>query len=148
MLSYYSTYGMCLREAIELLVNENVKINIDDEIEYIVDCERKVFKNVHRRGSYHYITDVREHGLYGHNGDDLELNYLRPFLFECGYQIPRCILLEILHKKFKKDSKSAELAYINTYLDTPRSLQTCCRNTLRKHFRGRYSQSFYNGNFF
>ena len=140
MLKNYSTYGMCIREAIELLVNENVEINID--IENIVDGEPKVSKNVHREESYHYITDVREHGLYGHNGEDLALNYLCPFLYECGYQIPRCILLEILHKKFKKDSKSAELAYINTYLDTPRSLQTCCRNTLRKHFRGRYIHRF------
>ena len=140
MLKYHSTYGMCIREAIELLVNENVEIDID--IENIVDSERRVSKNVHRGESYHYITDVREHGLYGHYGEDLALNYLCQFLYECGFQIPRRILLEILHKKFKKDSKSTELAYINTYLDTPRSLQTCCRNTLRKHFRGRYIHRF------
>ena len=29
MLKYHSTYGMCIREAIELLVNENVEIDID-----------------------------------------------------------------------------------------------------------------------
>ena len=140
MLKDHSTYVMCIREAIELLVNENVEIDID--IENIVDGDWKVSKNVHRGESYHYITDVREHGLYGHNGEDLALNYLCPFLYECGYEIPRCILLEILHRKFKKDSKSAELAYINNYLETPRSLQTCCRNTLRKHFRGRYIHRF------
>ena len=140
MLKYHSTYGMCIREAIELLVNENVEIDID--IENIVNGERRVSKNVHRGESYHYITDLREHGLYGHYGEDLALNYLCPFLYECGFQISRRILLEILHKKFKKDSKSTELAYINTYLDTPRSLQTCCRNTLRKHFRGRYIHRF------
>ena len=140
MLKEYSTYGMCIREAIELLVNEIVEIDID--IENIVDGDRKLSKNVHRGKSYHYITDVREHGLYGHNGEDLALKHLCPFLYECGYQIPRCIMLEILHKKFKKDSKSAELAYIKTYLDTPRSLQTCFRNKLRKHFRGRYIHRF------
>ena len=140
MLKDYSTYGMCIREAIELLVNENVEI--DNDIENIVDGEWKVSKNVHRGESYHYITDVREHGLYGHNGDDLALNYLCPFLFECGYQLPRSTLLDILDKKLNKDSKSTERAYIINYLETPRSLQTCCRNTLRKHFRGRYIHRF------
>ena len=140
MLKDHSTYGMCIREAIELLVNENVEI--DDDIENIVDGERKVSMNVHRGESYHYITDVREHGLYGHNGEDLALNYLCPFLFECGYKLPRSTLLDILDKKLNKDSKSTERAYIINYLETPRSLQTCCQKTLRKHFRGRYLHRF------
>ena len=44
MLKDYSTYGMCIREVIELLVNENVKI----DIESIVDGEGNVSKNMHR----------------------------------------------------------------------------------------------------
>ena len=53
MLKDYSTYGMCIREAIELLVNENVEIDMD--IENTVDGERKVSKNVQRGESYRFI---------------------------------------------------------------------------------------------
>ena len=95
--------------------------------------------------------------MYGHNGEDLVLNYLCPFLLECGYEVPRCCLLEILDKASDKESKSAdhayiknytdtpnsaEIAYIKNYLDTPRSLLAYCRNSLRKHFRGRCIYKF------
>ena len=113
MLRDYTKYGMCIREAIELLVYENVKIDID--IENVIEGKQKFPKIMHRVRLYHYITDAREHGLYGHNGEDLALNYLCPFLFECGYKIPRSTLLDILDKKFNKDSKSTEHAYIINY---------------------------------
>ena len=102
---------------------------------------------------YHYITDVKQHGVYGHDGEDLVLNYLCPFLLECGYDVPRCCLLDSLDKASAKKSKSADHAYIKNYpdtpnsaeitfiknyLDTPRSPLAYCRNSLRKHFRGRY----------
>ena len=135
MLRDYLRYGMYKREAIELLVAENV--DLENEID---DCKQKVPFNDVR--SYNFITDVREHGMYGHDGEDLALNYFYPFLLECGYKIPRRILQYVLDKKSNTESRSIEDAYIINYLETPRSLLTCCRNTLRNHFRGRNIHRF------
>ena len=97
---------------------------------------------LHEFRSYNFITDVREHGMYGHDGENLALNYVYPFLLECGYKIPRRKLQNVLYEKSNTESESIEVAYIINYLETPRSLQTCCRNTLRNHFRGRYIHRF------
>ena len=134
MLRDYSRYGMINREAIELLVAENVEF--ENEIGYRLEVP------LHEFESYDFITDVREHGRYGHDGEDLALNYVYPFLLECGYKIPRRKLHDALDEKSNTESKSIEVAYIINYLETPRSLQTCCRDTLRNHFRGRYIHRF------
>ena len=138
MLLNYSMYNLRIRYAVELLIHENVEI----------DTEKVIMKDSmipldHKKGIlYHYNTDVEQHGVYSHNGEDLVLNYLCPFLLECGYDVPRRCLFDILMKKSDKESKLAEQAYINNYLDTPRSLLVCCRNSLRNHFRGRYIHRF------
>ena len=138
MLLYNSTYHLHLRYAVELLIHENVEIDTEKVI-----LRDSKFPFDPRRGIlYHYITDVKQHGVYGHDGEDLVLNYLCPFLLACGYDVPRCCLFDILMKKSYKESKLAEQAYINNYLDTPRSLLVCCRNSLRKRFRGRYIHRF------
>ena len=134
MVRDYSRYGMSNREAIELLVAENVEF--ENEIGYRLEVPSHEFR------SYNFITDVREHGRYGHDGEDLALNCVYPFLLECGYKIPRRKLHDVLDEKSNTESKSIEVAYIINYLETPRSLQTCCRNTLRNHFRGRYIHRF------
>ena len=139
------------REAVEILINENVDIDTEKAIEH----DRKFSLDLELRTGrfYQCIADAREHGVYGHDGEDLVLNYLCPFLLECGYDVPRRCLLDVLDKASDKKSKSAdhayiknyqdtpnsaEIAYIKNYLDTPRSLLAYCRNSLRKHFRGRY----------
>ena len=134
MLRDFPTYGMSNREAIELLVAENV------EFENEIGRGQEV--PLYQVRSYNFITDVREHGMYGHDGEDLALNYVYPFLLECGYKIPRRTLHDVLDEKSNTESKSIEVAYIINYLETPRSLQTCCRNMLRNHFRGRYIHRF------
>ena len=134
MLRDYSKYGMSNREAIELLVAENV------EFENEIGRGQEV--PLHQVRSFNFITNVREHGMYGHDGEDLVLNYVYPFLLECGYKIPRRKLHDVLDEISNTESKSIEVAYIINYLETPRSLQTCCRNTLRNHFRGRYIHRF------
>ena len=139
MLLNYSTYNLRFRHAVELLIHENVEIDTE---KVIVMNDSKYRPGLGRGRLFHYITDVEQHGVYGHNGEDLVLNYLCPFLLECGYDVPRRCLFNILMKKSDKESKLAEQAYINNYLDTPRSLLVCCRNSLRKHFRGRYIHRF------
>ena len=134
MLRDYSRYGMSNREAIELLVAENV------EFENEIGRGQEV--PLHQVRSYNFITDVRAHGMYGHDGEDLALNCVYPFLLECGYKIPRRKLHDVLDEISNTESESIEVAYIINYLETPRSLQTCCRDTLRNHFRGRYIHRF------
>ena len=134
MLKENSKYGMYSRKAVELLVAENV--DFGNKIGYRLEVP------LHEVRPYNYTTDVREHGMYGHDGEDLALNCVYPFLLECGYDIPRCILHDVLDEKSNTESESIEVAYIINYLETPRSLQTCCRNTLRNHFRGRYIHRF------
>ena len=138
MLLNYSMYNLRIRYAVELLIHENVEI----DTEKVIMKDSRFPLDPGRGRLYHYITDVEQHGVYGHNGEDLVLNYLCPFLLECGYDVPRRCLFDILMKKPDKESKLAEQAYINNYLDTPRSLLVCCRNSLRKHFRGRYIHRF------
>ena len=107
MLLNYSMYNLRIRYAVELLIHENVEI----------DTEKVIMKDSmipldHKRGIlYHYNTDVEQHGVYSHNGEDLVLNYLCPFLLECGYDVPRRCLFDILMKKSDKESKLAEQAY-------------------------------------
>ena len=149
MLNKYSKYNLRHREAVEILINENVDI----DTEKVIERDRKFSLDLRIGRFYQCIADAREHGVYGHNGEDLVLNYLCPFLLACGYDVPRRCLLDILMKKSDKKSKSAdhayiknypdtshstEIAFIKNYLDTPRSLLAYCRNSLRKHFRGRY----------
>ena len=153
MLNQYSKYNLRHREAVEILINENVDI----DTEKVIERDRKFSLDLRIGRFYQYIADAREHGLYGHDGEDLVLNYLCPFLLECGYDVPRHCLLDILDKASDKKSKSsdhayiknypdtpnsAEIAYIKNYLDTPRSLLAYCRNSIRKHFRGRYIYKF------
>ena len=139
MLLNYSRYSLRIRHAVELLIHENVEI----DTEKVIMRDDSNFPLGLRRGRlYHYITDVEQHGVYGHNGEDLVLNYLCTFLLECGYEVPKRCLFDILRKKSDKEYILAEQAYINNYLDTPRSLLVCCRNSLRKHFRGRYIHRF------
>ena len=138
MLLNYSMYNLRIRYAVELLIHENVEI----DTEKVIMKDSRFPLDPGRGRLYHYITDVEQHGVYGHDGEDLVLNYLCPFLLECGYDVPRRCLFDILMKKSDMESKLAEQAYINNYLDTPRSLLVCCRNSLRKHFRGRYIDRF------
>ena len=136
MLKYNLKYGMCTREAVELLVAENVEFENKIGYRYIWNEPK------YKVRSYNFITDVREHGMFGHDGEDLALNCVYPFLLECGYKIPRRNLQNYLDEISNIESKSIEVAYIINYLKTSRSLQTCCRDTLRNHFRGRYIHRF------
>ena len=103
MLRDYSRYGMSNREAIELLVAENV------ELENEIGRGQEV--PLHQFRSCNFITDVREHGMYGHDGEDLALNCVYPFLLECGYKIPRRKLHDVLDEESNTGSESIEVAY-------------------------------------
>ena len=71
--------------------------------------------------------------MYGHDGEDLVLNYLCPFLLECGYDVPRRCLFDILDKASDKKSKSADHAYIKIFPDTPNSTEIAYIKNLSRH---------------
>ena len=100
-----------------------------------------------------YIMDSNFHGLFeGETGDDEALNFTAPLLIECGYTLSRNTFQENMGMsmldffKSEPDNVSNILpdvkVYINQYLETPRRLTHCCRDVLRKHFKGRQIHRF------
>ena len=85
--------------------------------------------------SYDFILDGREHGIQGYDGDEMTLNFMVPFLIECGFPVDEDFL-----EVFECDQDlldPVEQVYIRQCLETPRSLLLQCRDTLRKHYGGR-----------
>ena len=83
-----------------------------------------------------YVTDIKEHGVFGHNDLQFALNFSGPFFLECGFPAT----MEQLEKALDKDLHPSEREYIkaNIYgrLEDPKRLDMVCRETLRKNFRG------------
>ena len=74
-------------------------------------------------------TDAKEHGLFAHDDTyDFALNFIGPFLIECGVAVRRAVLLGSMNP--------AVLRYIETCLNCPKSLIVICRDSLRRHFTG------------
>ena len=85
--------------------------------------------------SYDFILDGREHGIQGYDGDEMALNFMVPFLIECGFPVDEYFL-----EVFECDQDlldPVEQVYIRQCLETPRSLLLQCRDTLRKHYGGK-----------
>ena len=80
--------------------------------------------------------DGQEHGLFGHDSQEtFAFNFSVPLLMESGFPLS-------IEARGRLESENASLhpaenAYIVDYLETPRTLKLCCRNTLRGHFKGR-----------
>ena len=93
-----------------------------------------------------YTMDGKLHGLFD-NKADVILNLTAPLLLECGYTLSRDMLEESVGSSMfdflapEPDNASSILpdvrVYIKQYLETPRPLTHCCRDVLRKHFKGR-----------
>ena len=61
------------------------------------------------------------------------MNFVAPFLIECGFPVTRCVLTDALDMPLH----ASEVIYIKQYLTVPRSLAMICRDALRRHFIGR-----------
>ena len=93
-----------------------------------------------------YIMDGKLHGLFD-DKTDMILNFTAPLLIECGYTLSCDMLEESVGSSMfdflapEPDNASSILpdvrVYIKQYLETPRPLTHCCRDVLRKHFKGR-----------
>ena len=87
-----------------------------------------------------FVLDGHEHGSQGYDGDEMALNFMVPFLVECGFPIVEDFLEAF---EFDQDLLNpVEQVYIRQCLETPRSLLLQCRDTLRKHYRGRRIHRF------
>ena len=71
-----------------------------------------------------------------HTADErYALNFLLPLLIECGYRATRADLLKVDSERFEQ----VEFEYIQRvlHINRPRDLTLICRDSLRKHFKGR-----------
>ena len=68
--------------------------------------------------------------------DDFALNFFVPLLIESGFPVSRDFIFKI------KPLPLPLRDYILKHLSTPRSLKLCCRDTLRKAYKGRQINSF------
>ena len=83
-----------------------------------------------------FQMDAQEHGLFGHEDQEsFAFNFFVPLLIESGFPVPTEVKSLLVSKK--GSLHPAENAYIAHYLETPRLLTLCCRDTLRKHYTGR-----------
>ena len=98
---------------------------------------QKYDKTVVKHGNY--IVDAKQHDCYGYDDDDnFCLNFMGPFLMECGFPVPRQSLFDSLNR----DLHPSVRAYILKYIESPMPLKVICRDTLRRHFKGRLIHRF------
>lgn len=87
-----------------------------------------------------YIMDCKEHAIFGSVGKaGYALNFLGPVLLESGFP---CSTQDLQMALQSRPQSNDELAYIQSYLNTPRSLAVCCRTVLRRHFKRRQIHSY------
>ena len=119
-------------------------IRLDEKIHKEADCLSK-----HYNLGFHsfccdgklpssLIADGRIHGVYDHDDENFAFNFYAPLFIESGFQILGNI--SVLQDKLK-NLHPVEKAYIEAYIentiDKPRSLKMTCRDSLRKHFKGK-----------
>lgn len=144
ILGNLNMYDYCARETFKLFINENpdlkqMRTAVHLGLQQDANLKTLKMKKLTLRLSGNYQTDIQEHGLFGHSDAcDFALNFVGPFLIECGFPTARAVLLEALDK----DHHPSELAYLRRCLDSPRSLIKICRDTLRAHFKGRRIHNF------
>ena len=147
-----------VRQAAEILIYENPDIRKDTRsILYGIerDLEMKDHGNYIHRATYNrhwqnsFIPDLNEgflmdghhHGMFGYDDQDsFPFNFFVPLLIEAGFPLSRADRRALESKC--TDLHPSEAAYIVDYLGGIRPLTLCCRDTLRRHFKGRQIHAF------
>ena len=138
-----------LRELVELCLFSNlsnlnylaeqiVSMYIEQYYETDLDNINLIFKESHDPGEIggEYTMDATEHFLF--SGENFAMNFIIPLLIECGFPLRRNLIDIILHdEEVNKKLHPAETEYLIQSLECPRSLQLCCRDSLRRHFKNR-----------
>ena len=133
-----SVYDNNVRDNIKLVLSKNPDLRlIEEKLQSAImkDANLPNWKNS-RPCPRKYQMDAAEHGIFGfdhvQDTNNFALNFIVPFLMECGLPVERKTLLKALEEPLHP----AEVAYIKDYLCKPKMLTVACRDTLRKHFKG------------
>ena len=87
-----------------------------------------------------YVMDAKEHFFFSENPSTECFNFTGPLLLECGFPISNLKLQRTLNKPHHPEVK----IYLQQCYDIPRPLKHCCRDVLRKYWKGRQIHEFVN----
>ena len=88
-----------------------------------------------------FLMDGQHHGMFGHDDQDsFPFNFFAPLLIEAGF--PVSIATRRYFELNCTDLHPSETAYIKDNLGSIRPLTLCCRDSLRRHFKGRQIHAF------
>ena len=134
-------YTQGFRETLEMFLYENpsTDLNINAVTEAIVLDEHFETNKCILHWNGEFVFDAKEHALFQSLGTDCyALNFVGPFLIECGFPVTRDTLVSALEKPLH----ATEHEYIRRCLNTPRPLRLCARDALRNHFKRRQIHLF------
>ena len=136
-----------VREKVAIMIYENPDLNLHNKsvrraLKRDMNFQGRAFISPFRANklSCTYETDAKTHGIFGYDANsDFALNFMGPFLMECGFPVDRKeIEIFIEHEQVPPFClHKAVIEYVNTFLENPRPLIAMCRDTLRRHFKGR-----------
>ena len=144
-----------VRQIAEILIYENPDISKEWRA-ILFGMEKDIEMNgcgnrIHRTCSYpdNFIPDMNEgflmdgqhHGMFGNDDQDsFPFNFFVPLLIEAGF--PLSIAARRALESKCTDLHPSEAAYIVDYLGGIRPLILCCRDTIRRHYKGRQIHAF------
>ena len=140
LLKFAKTLELYIFENLDTELNKaavTVGINADAEMYELRPDERMKGLDYHLDATFQ--MDGQRHSLFGHDdADSFVLKFLGPLLLEAGFilssTVPEMLENRNLHPE--------ENAYIKRCMTIPRSLKTKCRDSLRKHYKGRQIHTF------
>ena len=132
-------YGKEIRETLELLIYENPNPYLNNEAVYLGLKQDEYIRTNWNVNLAHMPKRFQMDGRYIRQDytESFALNFIGSLLIECGF--PRTTA-DILMKGEKLGPN--EVAYIQQSIHEPRALKLCCRDSLRRHFRGRCLHQF------
>ena len=138
------------RKTLEVIIyeNPNPRFNKDAvKIALQLDfCLNATKSGVKSDFTGEYIMDASERSIFGLDDvDNIPLNFVAPLLIECGFLCTR----QILQSAMERSLHPAEHLYLQEYLvrsETPKPLKLCCRDFLRRHYKGRRIHTFVDRN--
>ena len=131
------------RKTLELMIYENPSLYLNRAAVYLgLKLDQCIMNTVMNFAGMPgcFQVDGQLHSLFGQNDANSQaLNFIGPLLIECGFPTTK----SSIHLKAENETLDpTEVAYIQKSIDEPRSLKLCCRDSLRRYFRGRSIHKF------
>ena len=136
-----------VREKVAIMIYENPDLNLHNKsvrraLKRDMNFQGRAFISSFRANklSCTYKTDAKTHGIFGYDAkSDFALNFMGPFLMECGFPVDRKEIKYLVeHEQVPPFClHKAVIEYVHSFLENPRPLIAMCRDTLRRHFKGR-----------